>query len=458
MNELDLMAPSKVAKKYGGDKRKIAEAARMGRIDPTVAVMAGMFIDRMRGAAAKEQQPQTTVAQDVMAPAGVAAAAASPVDRGLTALPAADQLYSEDSFAGGGIIAFQGGGLGSTFDEFTPGGSEYDEFSSYQPLFPSFGEGNRRYALKQLGYTNEQIANMSAAQQEFVLQNINKTGTTTTTPTAAPPKKEEGAPPAKESRDSIAPKVDVEKADKAVTDYAKKVRDINKEFGVSETPDAEARAAIEKYRAKLTQDLDKAGALGLIQAGLGIAGGKSQHALQNIGQGAEKAVGEYGRALEKIRGEEKGLLESEVKLAQADDARRRGDAKLALDLEKEANSLAVQERRAVAAEKQAARPSQVAEYIEFFRRNPEEFGKFMELQKPGFESAQTAKQKAVATEFTQLYGTKFMQLSNSKKPEDQAAAKKMLIDFYTSRGVAPPMSGAGSGAAGAVDTSNPLLK
>lgn len=114
MNELDLMSPSKVAAEYGGDKRKIAQAAQMGLLDPTVAVMAGMFIDRMRNAAVQEQQPQTTVAQDVMAPAAPnmqaaglrAVQEAPPVERGLTALPVPEEAVP--NFDGGGIVAFNG--------------------------------------------------------------------------------------------------------------------------------------------------------------------------------------------------------------------------------------------------------------------------------------------------------------------------------------------------------------
>ena len=126
MNQVDLMTPEKVAAQYGGDKRKIAQAASMGVIDPTVAVMAGMFIDRMRNAAVSEQAPSTTVAQDVMAPPtpqpqmqgapqaqpamGLEAAAAAPVERGLEAIPVPEEMYDEQSFAGGGIVAFQQGG------------------------------------------------------------------------------------------------------------------------------------------------------------------------------------------------------------------------------------------------------------------------------------------------------------------------------------------------------------
>jgi hypothetical protein len=127
MDNFDLLSAEKVAAKYGGDKRKIGQAAQMGLVNPTVAVMAGMFIDRMRGAAVQEQQPSTTVAQDVMAPAtqmaGLGATsqantqmAAVPTgtrtlaEGGLTALPVNEDMFP-DEYAGGGIVAFQNEGL-----------------------------------------------------------------------------------------------------------------------------------------------------------------------------------------------------------------------------------------------------------------------------------------------------------------------------------------------------------
>lgn len=140
---MSLTSPEAIAREYGGNKKKIAEAARMGLLDPTAAVMAGMFIDKMRAAAAAEQTSATTVAQDVLgtppapmptamqsqAPAqGIPAAqlAAAPQGRpmpsmaqsmpqpmpqqgaqGLEALPAGDV----GNFAGGGIVAFADGGM-----------------------------------------------------------------------------------------------------------------------------------------------------------------------------------------------------------------------------------------------------------------------------------------------------------------------------------------------------------
>lgn len=112
MNEMDMMSPEKVAAKYGGDKQKIGQAAQMGLLNPTVAVMAGMFIDRMRGAAMKEQQPKSTVAQDVMAPQ--APMAEAPVQSGVDSLPVSEDMVPNE-YAGGGIIAFEEGGATSPF-------------------------------------------------------------------------------------------------------------------------------------------------------------------------------------------------------------------------------------------------------------------------------------------------------------------------------------------------------
>lgn len=64
----DLQSPEQIAKDYGGNKQKIAEAMQMGILDPTAGTLAGMFIDRMRSAAQAEQAPQQTVAEQVFAP------------------------------------------------------------------------------------------------------------------------------------------------------------------------------------------------------------------------------------------------------------------------------------------------------------------------------------------------------------------------------------------------------
>lgn len=154
----DLQSPEQIAKDYGGNKQKIAEAMQMGILDPTAGTLAGMFIDRMRSAAQQEAAPQQSVAQQVFAPpapppmaapAGLGAtpeaAAMPPMNAtppmgaappqgmpmmaeggmippyasggGLSDLPMPDGMFDEpsnggfgDGYAGGGMVAFGPGG------------------------------------------------------------------------------------------------------------------------------------------------------------------------------------------------------------------------------------------------------------------------------------------------------------------------------------------------------------
>ena len=63
-----LQASEEIAKKYGGNKQKIAQAVQSGLLGATEAVLAGMFIDRVRAAAALEQVPEQTIAEQTFAP------------------------------------------------------------------------------------------------------------------------------------------------------------------------------------------------------------------------------------------------------------------------------------------------------------------------------------------------------------------------------------------------------
>lgn len=158
-----IQSPEQIAKDYGGNKQKIAEAMQMGIVDPTAGTLAGMFIDRMRSAAQTEGAPQQTVAEQVFsptappmgapmgAPAGLGAtpeAVAMPpqemgmgpppqemappqempmeeapmgmAEGGLTTLPVPDTMFDEPdngSYAGGGMVAFGRGG-GIDFERF----------------------------------------------------------------------------------------------------------------------------------------------------------------------------------------------------------------------------------------------------------------------------------------------------------------------------------------------------
>lgn len=470
MDNFDLLSAEKVAAKYGGDKRKIGEAARMGLVNPTVAVMAGMFIDRMRNAAIAEQKPSTTVAQDVMAPAPatqmaglgatpqaqaapqmptqMAAAPSQTVSMakgGLSSLPVDEDMFP-DEYAGGGIIAFQGGGdidyrlLSKLTDPEREAYYTTGNIPSRLMAPTTLGNRNLRdvplYEDIFLGGTTPGMTST-----DMLLGRYETTPLPKPKPLALNPEAR-SVVPAPKAEEAVTPKgkategVNVKAADKAITDYAKKIKEFNKEFGVSDEPDAKARAALDKYKEKLNKDLDKAGALGLVQAGLGIAGGKSQYALSNL-QGAIPAIEQYGKAMSQIRESEKGVIDSESKLDQAADARARGNVKLAMDLEQQAKELAVRER-------QANKPSQFAESMAAYKADPKFFENYRKALGASDESAEIAKRKAVTDEFNKLYGTQFMVLSNSKKPEDREAAKKLLDEFYASRGIGASTSAAGS--------------
>jgi len=167
-----IQSPEDIAKDYGGNKQKIAEAMQMGVVDPTAGVLAGMFIDRMRSAQTQEMAAQPSVAQQVMggapaqaplAPAGGLGATppalppmapeggigAPPMEApmleeepmpeeapigmaagglydppytqggGLSDLPIPDTMFDENrdgGYANGGIVAFSAGGMSNLYD------------------------------------------------------------------------------------------------------------------------------------------------------------------------------------------------------------------------------------------------------------------------------------------------------------------------------------------------------
>jgi hypothetical protein len=175
----NIQAPEDIAKEYAGNKQMIAQAAQMGVIDPTAAVLAGMFIDRMRSAQVMEAGQLPSVAQQVLGgpppappapPAGLGAtpeAAAMPPmgpppemglppemgapppqempapqeempmmaeggmvspyasGGGLSDVPLPDGMFDEpsnggfgDGYAGGGMVAFADGGPTGGFGSF----------------------------------------------------------------------------------------------------------------------------------------------------------------------------------------------------------------------------------------------------------------------------------------------------------------------------------------------------
>lgn len=166
----NLQSPEQIAKDYGGNKQKIAEAMQMGIVDPTAGTLAGMFIDRMRSAQMQEQAPQQTVAEQVFAPPQPAPMGAPPAPQGgapaglgatpeaaqmpqqmppmppqgapmgmaaggLTTLPISDGMFDEPDnggYAGGGLVAFAPGGSTNLYNavEMAESGGDQNAVSS----------------------------------------------------------------------------------------------------------------------------------------------------------------------------------------------------------------------------------------------------------------------------------------------------------------------------------------
>jgi len=171
-----LQAPEDIAKEYGGNKQKIAQAMQTGLVDPTAGTLAGMFIDRMRSAQMQEGAQQPSVAQQVFAPpappappmGGMGPPPGAPpmggmppappmgdmgappmgapqmgmADGGLAMLPVPDNMFDEPmdgEYAGGGIVAFSAGTPG-TVKAADAGLTSTPDYSVLQQMLADYGD------------------------------------------------------------------------------------------------------------------------------------------------------------------------------------------------------------------------------------------------------------------------------------------------------------------------------
>ena len=105
----------------------------------------------------------------------------------------------------------------------------------------------------------------------------------------------------------------------------------------------------------------------LLEASLGILGGESPYAFVNVGKGGAPALKGYGEDVKALRAEERGRIKELM-----------GIESLRQEAKKAAEELAIRKelagytgRQAAAAEKQAGKPSSIAELAELYRTNPE---------------------------------------------------------------------------------------
>ena len=351
----ELQSPKDIAMEYGGNKQKIAQAAQMGLVDPTAAVLAGMFIDKMRTAQQEEMAPQTTVAQEVMAapqmaaglgatPQAAMAPQMAPTEAGVAALPVPDEMMP-DEFASGGIIAFDNGG----------GVSIEEEIEAYRPrgisslfgLMPQgMGSGNIDYTLGQLGYTRDQIAKMDPAMKRYVAANATAP-TAPTAPTAAKPTTPAITPaaPGAPAGGPAPTQAAVQEDDFGA--ILKRIEGVMPGGQALEGLEKEVQAGREARKAEKTQ----AGWMSLAMAGLNVAAGTSPFALVNLGKGLAEGLKNYADELKdqkKLDREDRKLL-ADIEKARRDEKRGNVTAAIA-SYEKARDRLSAEDRQRIAAE------------------------------------------------------------------------------------------------------------
>jgi len=271
---------------------------------------------------------------------------------GLAELDVGD-MYDENNYANGGIVAFQEGGTSRLGDWWRSRMNEYDLDRQISALMAE----KNKYRYDYLGsYTPEQRATAEARNLEIDKQiadlksKRNPVATTQpiqNTPVAPIPSTDKTVPPnavpeafvppisttGKTSGVGL-PKLDVPgelTIDKAMEDRkrAMELAGVPADFYASQAEKLKAD------REALKEDKDKAKYFALAKAGFKMASqrpqyGKGQSALADIAEGAESGLDQYSRDVRDIKAEDRLLRQADQKLAEAQYLQQRGDAEGAM--------------------------------------------------------------------------------------------------------------------------------
>jgi hypothetical protein len=375
-------------------QQEILKRAQMGRLPPTLVSVILNEKAQMAQAAANakalaQQRPVQSVTENNMQINAQADAEAMVPQQvaGIESLPIREDMFDETSLAGGGIVAFEDGGAvpryqgqgmvafprfedlpkapgdavvpGSGLSSFFKGLSTKDlrvDPVTGEPV--SFGEYMRRLDERRAKANvsfGKSIADSrmppDVESGEYADRMLKAAGVEYT---KAPPATKT---PAKVEAPAETPTEDI---------MARRMRML-KEAGVSsdlEKELAENAAAKES----LVKDRSLLDALTMVKAGLGIAGGSSPYALQNI-SGALPALESYEKGLRGIKEDKKEYAKIERDLRRADQALKRGDVDKALELEDKAAQRAIQLRGIRAQEAAAAKTPGEIQLIERYAKD-----------------------------------------------------------------------------------------
>jgi hypothetical protein len=226
----------------------------------------------------------------------------APMDAGVASLPVPDDMYAsaDEGYAGGGIVAFDNGGLTGTFDMFLPE-TQYESVGS---------DLSRDFKDTDVGVDLPTIARSVAPAVR---------------PAAAP------AP-------APAPKAETKE------NIFDRRRRLLEQLGVTDTTEAEF-AELDKNKGKLGDKRADAVKMAFIRAGLSIAAGTSPDAITNIAKGGIEGFESYEQAINRIEKEEKEYGKLARDLRKEANAVKRSDVDKALALEHQAELLDIEKEK-----------------------------------------------------------------------------------------------------------------
>ena len=263
-----------------------------------------------------EQAPESSVAEDLTQPAqpqgGVAMLADQPPmqddNQGVASLPVPDDMYDEENFAGGGIVAFEDGG-GVKYDDGSVGypvgglvvpvaraglaaakyggkGLKYLKDKLYGPktLLKQPGAYVDTAAVGAGAYgVNEYLKNQEIEQKKI---EANQSLDADFKEQMKRLKEDQRVKEAKEAAEAAKKAAPAEEKIKSIGDYAKELQDY-----VGTDPNAAAqRERLLKMEERAARREEMAPYLALTEAGFKTMQGTSPYALANIGAGAEAGL------------------------------------------------------------------------------------------------------------------------------------------------------------------------
>ena len=219
----------------------------------------------------------------------------APMDSGVATLPVPDSMYGNE-YAGGGIVAFDNGGLTGTFDMFLP-----------ETQYESAGRDlSRDFKDTDVGVDLSQFARPVA--------------------------------PAVRPAASPAPKAETKES------MLDRRRRLLEQLGVTDTTEEEL-AELDKNKGKLGDKRADAVKMALIRAGLSIAAGTSPDAITNIAKGGIEGFESYEQATNRIEKEEKEYGKLARDLRKEANAVKRSDVDKALALEHQAELMDIEKEK-----------------------------------------------------------------------------------------------------------------